>query len=619
LEKNRSLLDFFPSITYLYFIHLKPWPMFTIDAVHHVNWYALSYLVSHVLTFLILFYLGWKKGYPLTSWILILVSGALFFIIGTRLVTYRAAEWAELFREGAFPLTENRSAIGGLFFAILGIELSRSWLKTREYVLDTYVLVVPLGLAIQKVGCLVNGCCFGTPTSLPWGISYAQGTAVHYHHWISQSISPAGAWSLPVHPVPLYEILLYLGIFGILILISPRLKTRGAGFLLALTLLALGRFILEFPRDPAATVALGQELAGLKAMQWLMILTAITCGILLLRKLKKPPHPFPFRNNPVPMWRKFAWICLLSLVIFTIHRGCSPVEILVLNLKLLPAVILFGMQIWITYTVPRFRLAGILLLLLPLLFMGQAIPGKEGNWKVFHSFGVGGTFGSFGQEALYNEHEGGCGTTYSRNYYTHDFGMGTLNYSYIKQDGYTRVTYGGSLFGGLDMQREINFPGSTRYFSLGILPYADFNQRWIGGGIGASMGYQNYVPNAPFSERSISTGIKSFPFLPYIKLRVGPYDIIDLEYKFQDEFPTQFPVPTHQISWGSGFGMINGSGLRIGAIAPVGGFFVTGKLLLQQKFMLLAKYTYSGEFNYGNSHLFSFGLSYRLPAVQEKK
>jgi len=125
---------------------------------------------------------------------------------------------------------------------------------------------------------------------------------------------------------------------------------------------------------------------------------------------------------------------------------------------------------------------------------------------------------------------------------------------------YTRIIYGGSLFGGKDIQKEIDVPGSTSYYSLGILPYADFNSRWFGVGMGVSLGYQNYVPTSPFDERSINTGIKSFPVLPHAKLRVGPYDIFDMEYKFQDVFPTQFPVPTHQISWGSGFGMTNGSG-----------------------------------------------------------
>lgn len=583
--------------------------MFTIDAVHGVNWYAISYLVSNVFTFALLLYLGWRKGYSLLSWIPILVTGALFFLIGTKLFALRGEQWTSLFREGMLPATGNKSAIGGMLFAILGIELSRSWLRVREYVLDTYVLVVPVGLAIQKMGCLMTGCCFGTPTSLPWGIRYAQGTSVHYHHWITNGIHSAEAWSLPVHPLPLYESLCYLLIFGALLLLGPYLKKRGSRFLLAITLLALSRFTLEFLRDPAATVALGQELAGLKAMQWLMLLTGIIAGLLFLRKIKQTSRArAQVRETKESIWRNFTLISILSIGIWGIHKGFSPVEVLVLNLKLLPALFIFGLQAWIRFTVPRFRLAGVFLLILPVLFMAQSLPKQEGTWKHYHSFGAGGTFGTFSQEALYNEHEGGCGTTFSRNYYDHTFGTATLNYEYIKQSGYITFVYGGSLFGGIDTQQEVDFPGSKRYYSLGILPYLDYNARWVGGGVGASLGYQNFVPSSPFDERTISTGIRTFPFLPYVRLRVGPYDIFDMEYKFQDAFPSMSPVPSHLLSLGSGFGIKNGSGLRVGVAPPYESFFVSAKVLVSERYMIQAKYiNWDGNF-------FSFGLSYRIPA-----
>ncbi|MEE9463828.1 MAG: prolipoprotein diacylglyceryl transferase family protein [Bacteroidales bacterium] len=407
--------------------------MFIFNGINGGNWYSLFYLISSVFTFLFLLYLGMKKGYPILSWTLILVSGALFFIIGTKLLTFRSAEWTTLFRDGVFPQAAGKSAIGGMLFAILGIELSRSWLKIKEFVLDTYVLIVPLGLALQKPGCLLAGCCFGTPTALPWGVQYAQGTAVHYHHWSSNRIPPMDLLSQPVHPVPLYEIISYLMIFAALILLAPYLQKRGSRFLLAITMLALSRFSLEFFRDPAATQALGQMIGGLKAMQWVMLVTGLVTGIILLRKLKRSSTSV--KNSSVThelMWRKFALILLLSLLIWAVHKGFSPTEMLVMNLKLLPALVLFGLHAWIRFTVPHFRLAGIIILILPLFIMGQSVPDKEGVWEYFHSFGAGGTLGSLGQAARYNEHEGGCGPTYDRKYYEQKYAMASFNYNYIK-------------------------------------------------------------------------------------------------------------------------------------------------------------------------------------------
>jgi phosphatidylglycerol:prolipoprotein diacylglycerol transferase len=588
--------------------------MFTISNVHEVNWYELLYLISSVLTYLFLCYLGWKKGYPMLSWILILVTGALFFIVGTKLFTFRSEEWTMLFREGIFPRTSGKSAIGGLLFAILGVELSRSWLKIKEFVLDTYVLMVPLGLAIQKPGCIIAGCCYGNPTSLPWGVQYTQGTAAHYHHWISNSIPTDALFSLPVHPVPIYEMLSYLLIFGTLILLAPYLQKRGSRFLLALTLLAISRFTLEFFRDPAATVAMGKMIGGLKAMQWLMLVMGLVCGSLLLRKLNRPTVLMNDLIQPDALTgRKFILILVLSLLMWAVHKGFSPTEMLVMNLKLAPALVLFGIHTWIRFTVPRFRLAGIFILIIPLLIMGQSVPGKETDWKYFHSFGLGGTFGSYGQVARYDEHEGYCGPAYSVNYYDHNYGMTTLNYQYTKQSGFTSQTYGGTLFGGITTETEINKQGTTKHFTLGIHPYINYDSRWVGFGFGIGIGNLNYIPTAPFDERSINTGMKTFPVLPSARLRVGPYDIIDLEYKFLDDFPTQFPVVTHQISLGSGFGMENGSGLRIGVAPPEANFFISANLLINNKFMLQAKYMYT-DFIYGNSNFVSFGLNYRLIA-----
>ena len=586
--------------------------MFTIAEVHEVNWYSLLYFLSSILTYLSLCYLGWKKGYPMLSWILILVTGALFFIIGTKLVTFRSEEWTTLFREGIFPHTVNKSAIGGLLFAILGIEISRSWLKIKEFVLDTYVLIVPLGLAIQKPGCLLAGCCFGTPTSLPWSIQYAKGSAAHYHHWITHVIPADGLLSLPVHPLPLYEMVSYLLIFATLILLAPQLQKRGSRFLLGLTLLALSRFSLEFFRDPAATVAMGKIVGGLKEIQWLMMITGVICGALLLKKIRQPADIIRIQeDNDVLFVRKFVLILALSFLMWAVHNGFSAIEMLVMNLKLAPALALFGVHAWIHFAFPRFRMAGVIVLILPILIMGQSVPGKEVKWEYFHSFGLGGTFGSYGQAARYNEHEGYCGPTYSVNYYDHNYGMATLNYHYTKQSGYLSQSFGGSLFGGITTETEVNGTGKRRLYSLGIQPYLNFDARWIGFGFGASIGYLHYFPTTPFKETYITTGIKTFPIIPSLRFRVGPYDIIDLEYKYQDQFPTQLPLLTHQLSLGSGFGMKNGSGIRIGLAPPEESYFISANVLISNKFMLQGKYIYTNS-TYGNSNFLSLGLNYRL-------
>src|SRR5208283_2275089 len=38
-----------------------------------------------------------------------------------------------------------------------------------------------LGLALGRVGCLLNGCCFGGPCDLPWKMTFPWNSPVHQH------------------------------------------------------------------------------------------------------------------------------------------------------------------------------------------------------------------------------------------------------------------------------------------------------------------------------------------------------------------------------------------------------------------------------------------------------
>lgn len=92
------------------------------------------------------------------------------------------------------------------------------------------------GHALGRVGCFINGCCFGKPTTLPWGHVYQEGTLPHqcYH-------------STPLHPVQLYETFGNLIMFALLFYYVGRLK-KGIVLSLYLILYGVMRFLDEFLR-----------------------------------------------------------------------------------------------------------------------------------------------------------------------------------------------------------------------------------------------------------------------------------------------------------------------------------------------------------------------------------
>jgi len=123
---------------------------------------------------------------------------------------------------------------------------------------DLTITALPLGHAVGRVGCFLNGCCFGKVSTLPW--------AVHLHGADRQ-------------PVQLYEALLNFCLYLILLKIYFS-KTRDgvvlAGYLMSYSVI---RFVLEFFR--------GDERAGLlffSYAQWFSILFFVI-GVFLVMRL----------------------------------------------------------------------------------------------------------------------------------------------------------------------------------------------------------------------------------------------------------------------------------------------------------------------------------------------
>ena len=126
---------------------------------------------------------------------------------------------------------------GAVLGATLGIWIYSKISKFQfGYFADLVAPAIILAQAIGRVGCLINGCCYGLPTSLPWGIVYTN----------PNSLAPLG---VAVHPTQVYEIVYNLIVFGVLLKLRGRLKPDGSLFLIYLSLYSLWRFGIDFIRE----------------------------------------------------------------------------------------------------------------------------------------------------------------------------------------------------------------------------------------------------------------------------------------------------------------------------------------------------------------------------------
>lgn len=81
---------------------------------------------------------------------------------------------------------------------------------------DTVIPIAALALIFIRLGCFLNGCCFGKVSSLPWAMSFPRGSWVFWYHRTHGWIPMGAQRSLAVHPLQLYFLLAAVVTAGIL-------------------------------------------------------------------------------------------------------------------------------------------------------------------------------------------------------------------------------------------------------------------------------------------------------------------------------------------------------------------------------------------------------------------
>ncbi len=134
---------------------------------------------------------------------------------------------------------------------------------------------VPLGQALGRLGCFLNGCCFGGVSSGPHAVRFGPGTdampnPVYQHHLAADLIERGAPASLPVHPAQLYASLADFVLFLVVLRFATRRKARGEAFALYFTLYPAVRFFLEMARDDSERIAGGLTFAQVLSLAGLV-------------------------------------------------------------------------------------------------------------------------------------------------------------------------------------------------------------------------------------------------------------------------------------------------------------------------------------------------------------
>lgn len=215
------------------------------------------------------------------------IVGARLFYVAFHLDEFRG-HWTDTFNPFQ---SSGEVGIGGLTLlggVILATVTSYLYLRAKKLsflrVADAVAPSLGLGIFLTRIGCFLNGCCFGVPCHLPWAMTFPYGSPAHYHYG-----------SVPLHPTQLYSSLGGLVMFLALLALGRRRHFDGYLFFSFLVFYGIGRILVDFVRyyEPSMVlVHLGSVALSMnQGISLLMLLVGIAGLILGVRKRSATQTP----------------------------------------------------------------------------------------------------------------------------------------------------------------------------------------------------------------------------------------------------------------------------------------------------------------------------------------
>ena len=227
-----------------------------------------------------------------------ILGARLFYCVqNSERVFYVAAANGQLVMKEGFDLLKAAVNLpdGGLVFyggVMLGTVTFLLFLYRRRNQLNPLLIadiVIPsvfIGLAFGRLGCLLNGCCYGNRCELPWAVTFPMGSVPDMALVSRGWVGAAETLTLRLHPAQIYSSLNALVLALLTHCYFRHRHHDGAVVAVGLLIYPITRFILEFLRADE----IGQFNTPLTISQWVS-LGMLAAGLLFLWWLTKRSAP----------------------------------------------------------------------------------------------------------------------------------------------------------------------------------------------------------------------------------------------------------------------------------------------------------------------------------------
>ena len=189
-------------------------------------------------------------------------------------------EWGSVLALWQGGLTLYGGIVAGAFAGLLA---ARRFGLPMWVVADALTPSLALGTAFGRVGCFLNGCCYGRPTHLPWGVTFPR-----------DSFAALEFGDTPVHPSQLYFAAAGLVLFLFTWLLRKSVRVPGTLFWSVLIAFALVRIPLDLTRsyEPEA-VLLRLGALEITESQLTSLALALFATLMVLRLRREAPARTP--------------------------------------------------------------------------------------------------------------------------------------------------------------------------------------------------------------------------------------------------------------------------------------------------------------------------------------
>jgi phosphatidylglycerol---prolipoprotein diacylglyceryl transferase len=219
---------------------------FTIGSLE-VRWYGIMHAVA-IAVVLVIMVLGARRRGISQNIYGLLLSCVVGGIIGGRLA-YAIYDWPEFAANplgifGFWGMAQNGMMVGVIAAALIYMGVARMRFSTLLSLGDILAVAAPLGLAIARIGCTINGCCYAQPSpfsSFPLAMTYTPRDTI-----------PPEYWGVPLYPATIYHLVWGLIVFGIVWRLRDKFKPEGSLLFLFICVFSAGDFFIRFVRvdDP---------------------------------------------------------------------------------------------------------------------------------------------------------------------------------------------------------------------------------------------------------------------------------------------------------------------------------------------------------------------------------